>query len=365
VVETFLNIVFGIALALGVIIVSGYFWQWVYFRPTGQDETFYLRTEDGWKLAVHHYVPRDKSAGYPVILCHGLSSNRFSFDLPGCPSLAEYLRAQGRDVWVPELRGSGLSDGPGLFFSDVPYSWDFDDHLRGDVPVILNLVLSRTSASKAHWIGHSMGGLLILAYLAKQDGARVASAVTIGSPVGFSHVRNGSFDFLLKLKWLIAKFPIFPLPFVGRLVTPLSRWLSKYLLGAFYGPNIQPAAARKVVALAAELVTSNKIWLTFGRFVESGRFTDPGGRLYLENLPDSEVPILFAGGSKDMMAPEQAVLAACALDRDHSGKRECLVFGKATGCVENYGHMDLLVGERVEQEVFPVILKAMQEHDNE
>jgi len=33
----------------------------------------------------------------------------------------------------------------------------------------------------------------------------------MGSPVGFSHVRNGNFNFLLKLKWLIAKFPIFPL----------------------------------------------------------------------------------------------------------------------------------------------------------
>jgi pimeloyl-ACP methyl ester carboxylesterase len=364
VVETLLNFLFGTALALVAIVASGYFWQWFYIRPTGQDETLYLTTKDGWKLAVHHYVPHDGSVGSPVILCHGLSSNRFSFDLPGCPSLAEYLRALGRDVWVPELRGSGMGDVPGLFFSDVPYSWDFDDHLRNDVPAIIDLVLERSAATKAHWIGHSMGGLLILAYLAGHDEPRVASAVTMGSPVGFSHVRNGNFNFLLKLKWLIAKFPIFPLPFVGRLVTPFARWLSKYLLGAFYAPNLTPQTARKVIALAAELVTSNKIWLTFGRFVETGRFADPAGRLYLTNLPNTQVPILFTGGTKDMMAPELAVLAACDPTADHSGKRECLIFGKASGCVEDYGHMDLLVGERVEQEVFPVILKALQEHDD-
>jgi polyhydroxyalkanoate synthase len=364
VVETLFNVIWGAALVLAVIVASGFFWQWVYLRPTGQDETYYFKTEDGWRLAVHHYVPQGTAVGNPVILCHGLSSNRFSFDLPGCPSLAEYLRAEGRDVWVAELRGSGMSDSPGLFVSEVPYSWDFDDHLQSDVPAILNLVRTRTGTPKVHWVGHSMGGLLILAYLAEHDGNQLASAVTVGSPVGFSYVRNGSFDFLLRIKWLIGKFPVFPLTFIGRFLTPIAPWISKYLLGAFYGRNMAPLTAKKVVALAAELVTSNRIWLTFGRFVETGRFADQSGRPYLENLPEATVPILFIGGSKDMMAPEKAVLAACDSTKNHSGKRECLIFGKASGCVEDYGHMDLLVGDRVEQEVFPVILKTLQKHDN-
>jgi len=138
----------------------------------------------------------------------------------------------------------------------------------------------------------------------------------------------------------------------------------KVLAGSVLRSQSEASNCRKVIALAAELVTSNKIWLTFGRFVETGRFADPAGRLYLTNLPNTKVPILFTGGTKDMMAPELAVLAACDPTADHSGKRECLIFGKASGCVEDYGHMDLLVGDRVEQEVFPVILKALQDHDD-
>ena len=75
--------------------------------------------------------------GFPVILCHGLDANRYLFDIQGAPSLADFLRRHGRDVWVAELRGSGMSDRPGIKHSDVPYSWGFEDHLRHDVPAII------------------------------------------------------------------------------------------------------------------------------------------------------------------------------------------------------------------------------------
>ncbi|HMK36091.1 MAG TPA: alpha/beta hydrolase [Desulfomonilaceae bacterium] len=363
-VESLLNIVFGAVFAAAFIIASGYVWQWVYMRPTGQDETLYFKTADGWRLAVHHYKAGENPDGYPVILCHGLSSNRFVFDLPGEASLARFLADRGRDVWVAELRGSGMSDGPGLFVSESPYSWDFDDHLTKDLPAILQFVLFRTGASKVHYIGHSMGGMLILAYLASQDDPPVASAVTVGSPANFAQARNPVFDFLLKVMPLIERLSVSPLPLIGRNLTPFAQWLSKYLLGAFFAANVRPVTARKIVALAAELVASNTLWLTFGRYLKTGLFADPRGNRYLENLAASKVPILVTGGSKDMMAPEASVRAACDFEAGNSGERNCVMFGRASGCVEDYGHMDLLVGLRVEQEVFPVILHALKRHDS-
>ena len=75
-----------------------------------------MNTTDGWRLAVHHYRPPNEASGTPVILCHGLSANRYVFDLPAGPSLAQFLRDHGRDVWVAELRGSGMSARPGLSY---------------------------------------------------------------------------------------------------------------------------------------------------------------------------------------------------------------------------------------------------------
>jgi len=45
------------------------------------------------------------------------------------------------------------------------------------------------------------------------------------------------------------------------------------------------------------------------------------------------------------------------------GERKRLILGKASGCVEEYGHVDLMVGLRAENEVFPVILQWLTDHD--
>jgi pimeloyl-ACP methyl ester carboxylesterase len=296
-----------------------------------------------------------------VILCHGLSSNRYSFDLPGGPSLAKFLKRQGWDVWVAELRGSGESDHPGVFRTDVPYAWHFEDHLREDVPAIITRVLELTGAPAVHWVGHSMGGLLVQAYLAANQNALIASAVTLGSPADFSRMDNKAFNVLLRLRWVARYHPIFPLPFLGRSVTPFAHRLHDFFHGIFYAPNVYPQTISKFLALAAQLVTSGTLWLDFGRFVETGVFGPGDGTTYIEKLPASKVPLLIMGGSKDGLAPEAAVKAADAMTGD-SAERQCIILGKGSGCREDYGHVDLLVGKRVESEVFPLIHQWVENH---
>jgi pimeloyl-ACP methyl ester carboxylesterase len=362
-IEAVLNIVFGVFAFLGVLIGAAFFWQWFYATPTQQDETLIIRCRDGWRLAIHRYRPQGLTTGLPVILCHGLSSNRYVFDLPGASSLACFLRAQGRDVWVPELRGSGMSDSPGLRASDVPYSWNFDDHLVLDVPTIIDCVLERTGAAATHWIGHSMGGMLILAYLAESPVRPIASAVAVGSPVDISKVTSTSISLLRKLKWLIKRVPIFPMPFLGKAVAPIANWIPNVLIGLFYGPNLRPGTARRVLALAAQIVTSTSLWLEFGRFLDNGVFAPVHGKPYVDGLKNSAVPRFLVGGSKDVMAPPEAVCPSYGPTADPHYAR-CLIFGKATGSVEHYGHLDLLVGTHAEAEVFPTLAQWMTEHDS-
>ncbi len=360
--EVFLNVVF--VFMAGAVCLAGVaqFWQWFYATPTDQDETVYIRTADGWRLALHRYGAQEDSKGLPVILCHGLSSNRYAFDMPTAPSLARFLRARGRNVWVAELRGSGMSQGPGLRSSDSPYSWGFEDHLQEDVPAIIRYVLDRTGARAVHWVGHSMGGMLILAHLARHPKSSLASVVTLGSPVAFSKVRNKAFDRLLAMTPLVRHFPVFPLPFFGRVISPLAHVMPHALLGLFYRPNITPEAARRVLALASQVVTSTRLWLDFGRFLSTGAFADKDGRPYLQGIEKAEVPILLGSGAKDVMAPPEAVIAALDVLRDDR-ERSCVVFGKVSGCAEDYGHMDLLVGARSEREIFPSVLRWVADHD--
>jgi pimeloyl-ACP methyl ester carboxylesterase len=358
---TLMTLVFNIVLIILVIVGSGYFWQWFYSKPTTQRQTYYFDAKDGWRLAVHHYGTPERH-GLPVILCHGLSSNRFFFELPEAPSLAKYLTDQGRDVWVAELRGSGMSDAPGLLKSDVTYAWDFDDHLDKDIEPIINKALEETGAGAVHWVGHSMGGILISAHLAANPNAPVASAVTVGSPVDFSKMNKKAAAPLLENKWLIDWAPFFPVTFFVRFLTPIIHLLPENLLTVIHTPNIAPKVARKAVALAAQLVTSNRIWLQFGRFIETEKFARPDGTPYLDKISLCEKPILVLAGSKDNMAPPLAVTGLCEA-QDRPPNAQCRIIGKESGCVEDYGHLDLLVGLRSETEVYPMILDWLERHD--
>ena len=358
--STILTIIFIVILVKAAIIGSAYFWHYYYRSPTAQDETFYFRTEDGRRLAIHRYRAACAPSGNPVILCHGLGSNRYIFDLPGAPSLAKFLRQRGRDVWVAELRGSGMSDRPGLFRSDVPYSWGFEDHLRKDVPAIISLVLRISGATSVQWVGHSMGGLLALAYMASAEDSPIASAVTIGSPVDFSKIRGRNFRILLKLDWIVRYCPVFPPPFIAGFLTPVARYPAHHLIGLFQSRNINPETASRVLALAAQLITSSQLWLDFGRFLETGVFGPSPGTKYLEKMPTA--PILTMGGTKDGLAPMESVMAASEIPSD-SQDRELVILGRDYGCAEDYGHADLLVGKRVELEVFPRILHWLDSHD--
>lgn len=361
--DTALNILFTLVIVAAALAGCANFWQWFYAAPTGQDETVFFRTEDGWRLAFHHYRPAGEIKGLPVILCHGLSANRYVFDLPDAPSLARFLRGRGRDVWAVELRGSGMSDCPGLRASDVPYSWHFEDHLLRDVPAAIRCVLERTGASAVHWVGHSMGGMLILAHLASHPQSPIASAVAVGSPIDFAQMGSPLVVGLLKIKKLVAFLTIFPVPFLGKTFAPLAYQLPGVLLGLFHKSNLQPAVARRILALASQIVSPSTLWLDFGRFVENRQFGLSCERSYLEGLDASTVPILVTAGSKDLIAPPAAVLPSDEFT-ENGERRACVTFGRGFACGEDYGHLDLLVGTRVEAEVYPRILAWITEHES-
>jgi len=360
--ETLLTGLFTAAGIVLFIILNGYLWEILYSYQTEQDCTSYLFTPDGCKLAVHRYRPAEPASGDPVILCHGLDSNRFIFDVKPGPSLARYLAANGRDVWVAELRGSGMSDKPGLFITEVPRHWTFEQHLRFDVPAIIDHVLRETGRSRVHWIGHSMGGMLIQAHLAMHSDVPMTSAITIGSPAGFVSTRMKALRVMAGLRNLLRLSPVAPMPFNGRLILPIAHKLPRFLLGLFHQPNISPSVVRKMVAVGSELITSSRLWIDFGRFVATGIYAPENGRPYLENLEKSPVPLFVLGGSEDLMAPPESIRAALG-NGTSRGERVFHIFGKDSGCMEDYGHIDLVVGERVVEEVFPVILKWLLEKD--
>ena len=54
-------------------------------------------------------LPGREQRGAPVILVHGSFSNRRFWYSPKAIGLGPYLARAGFDVWIPEMRGHGLS----------------------------------------------------------------------------------------------------------------------------------------------------------------------------------------------------------------------------------------------------------------
>ncbi|MBX5482067.1 MAG: alpha/beta fold hydrolase [Myxococcaceae bacterium] len=168
--------------------------------------TFRAKTDDGWELGLVQYLPEGTPTGRPVLLCHGISANGRHMDLDEAHSLARYLAAHGREAWTMSIRGTGASDRAdpakgrrqNFTFDDV---WRHDTRtaiafVRGhaETPRLLRrlqhdgVALSAEQRAIADeefvaidYIGHSMGGMLVYAYLA-EGGEGLHAVVTLGSP---------------------------------------------------------------------------------------------------------------------------------------------------------------------------------------
>ena len=70
-------------------------------------EVHRVPTADGAEIVLEHHAT---AGGPPVVLCHGISSNHFFWDLEPGRSLALYLQERGYDVWNMDLRGHGSAE---------------------------------------------------------------------------------------------------------------------------------------------------------------------------------------------------------------------------------------------------------------
>jgi len=326
-------------------------------RPV-QPRTYFVRTNDGWRLAVHRYEPAASSHRTPVILCHGMSSNRWDMDGPGEVSLARYLWASGYDVWVAELRGAGRSMRPRLW-NGKRYNWTFEDYVYHDVPAVLRLVLRHSAAQRVHWVGHSMGGMIGYAVLMTPLQTKIASAVTLGSPT-MSRVGHPLLDLGVPYRWLLRYLPDrVPLGILARLAAPLAGPLMQVFekpireLGWQRG-NIDVPLLRSLMLLAVDDLPASLL-REFARWYELRAMTDRYGLFdFTEHLDRITTPMLIIAGNHDRLTPVEDL--RFVFERIRSEEKEFRVIGRTTGARNDYSHVDLILGLHARDDVYPVIL---------
>jgi len=343
---------------------------------------YYTQTGDGYTLCLRRYEPKTLDANKnPVILCHGLGYNLLFWDLADKVSLPAYLARNGYDVWSLSLRGAAPSSQPlasslrklGRFNleqevlktlqkrgADVKMvDWSVDDHIRHDVPAALRFVREQTGYEKIHWIGHSMGGMIMFAYLGQggvEAAASVKSFVAVAVPMAVFHPLSEPFRFLLDAQ---------PALGVGSKIVGSSAPATAGLIFGdmnteidklFYnGKNVGEDVIRSLFRLAQEEISPGQLnqlleMVRNERFCSLDKTTD-----YTAALPAVVTPTYFMVGTVDNMATVGAV--QYAYREVASENKRFGLFGRVNGHKNDYGHDDIVIGQNALKEVYPTIFE--------
>lgn len=319
------------------------------------NENHIVETDDGRLIALYRFIPVARRYSTPVLLCHGLGANHFSWD-PGrrVPSFANHLKNAGFEVWTMDLRGIGLparlEKRRGVI---KPANWTFDDYVKHDVTAAVSYVSGQHNGQKLNWVGHSMGGMVMYAYLQIMNDSRIISATAIASPADFKHY-----------KWLKPLAP--KLASLAKKIT-LIKWSKAALLFAPFGYLIPVARAgtpRQAYAwFGANGVgdVSSGVLCQFLDWIANERFCSADGNYsYRDNFDKIKTPFLTVEGGGDWIAPPPDV--KYGIDRMSSADKKYAYFARKTGASYNYDHMSILLGKTAVNESWREILDWLIKH---
>lgn len=152
-------------------------------------------TEDGWRLVITRYRPRSQPYpqplfGVPLMLVHGYTQNRRTWN---SGEFVKNMLYFGTDLFLVELRGHGKSSAEvqrrrarrekTSLPPDLDFGWDLDSYLLYDLPAVVAKVREVTGRERVFYCGHSLGGILGVAYATLFDD--LMGLATIGSPSDF------------------------------------------------------------------------------------------------------------------------------------------------------------------------------------
>lgn len=322
------------------------------------DKQVYASTKDGWSIAMHWHEPDSpKKSGYPVILSHGIATNKYSLDLCRPLSLAYFLKQEGYSVFVLSLRGAGNSYHNSRCRT-VDFS--FDDIVEYDVPAVIQKAREVTGAPKVHWVGHSMGAMIAQAFLGRRLSGHedIASFVSLGGLGRLDHVRHQWWSAFSRYPRLSSFFSLrlgarLAAPFIGQVYTPLHKTV-------YNRENLHKKTVKYLLRNAVEDIAEG-LSLQFSHWIHSGEEkTSDASFDYRKALENIHLPALFIAGLDDKIAAPECV--RFAWEKSSSPKKRFVLLSKENNFSRDYCHMGLLVGKEAPREVFPLVSGWLEQY---
>ncbi|TGK18477.1 alpha/beta hydrolase [Leptospira stimsonii] len=316
------------------------------------DEVHFAKTKDGWNLALHRHIPPQPNRQLaPVLVVHGIATNKYVVDLDKRHSLPYYLKLRGYEVFAVSLRGCGRS------YHESPTRYEdftFDDIVKYDVPAMIDKVKKITGAERISYVGHSMGAMILYSHFCisePKDTKDIGAFVSLGGPGNLNHIG-------ITLIGLLSRFPrarkMLDLKFGASILAPLAGELYTPIDEILYNPKVTSSrTVKKIMKNAIENI-SDGVTEQFMRWIETKEMHSLNGFYdYVRLQKKINVPSLFIAGEKDVIATPESVRSV--FENAGTKKKEFRVISKANGSSEDYGHACLVMGDRADDDVFQYV----------
>ncbi|OLL28879.1 glucose-methanol-choline oxidoreductase [Burkholderia sp. SRS-W-2-2016] len=339
----------------------------------------FFTTPDGTTLKLTRY--HDAASGKPtkpVLLIHGsgVSSRIFSTDLIAT-NLVEYLCASDYDVWLVDLRVS-------IELPSVLVPTDVDKVAREDIPAAVAKIRDLTGAPQIQVLGHCMGGLaLSMSLLYGLAGVRSAVISQVAAhpvPGKLQRVKAGLHipDLMQHLRvrdltaytqhdsWPANLFDealrLYPLDHDEGCGSPICH-RATFLYGLLYEHE---QLNETLHANLQELfgIHDMAVFQHLAAMVRAGHVVDArGDNVYLagangmKGLEGMRLPIGFIHGERnETYLPESTELTFDML-RNRFPEQPY-----ERHLIPGYGHIDCIFGKNAAVDVYPVIVRYLDEH---
>jgi alpha-beta hydrolase superfamily lysophospholipase len=331
-------------------------------RPDGLvrgawDDLHVLGAADGCKITIYDYAPRSHRRRHPVLLVHGVGCDAHVWDLlPVGLSFADHLRTLGFHVFTVDLRGRTRSDRPDTGLRD----WTLDEYVGEDLPCAVRRIRAMTGAERVHLVGHGIGGVVCLLFQMRGGGDAIRSVVTLGSALRYPSL-DARVAYLAKLFRVLLVSPSVPIGRFYRSLARISHLAMPWNALLYNCDNVRPADAAGFARTAVHDVARGEARQLL-RMLDEGRLTSVDGDYnYTDGAPLVTAPLLALGGDRDLYCSHEALRWTVA--KVGSTDKELRVFGRIHGDRSHYGHLDLVWGVHAPHDVWPVVDRWLEDHD--
>ncbi|KAG8387059.1 hypothetical protein BUALT_Bualt03G0213900 [Buddleja alternifolia] len=289
---------------------------------------------------------------------------------PPDQSLAFLLADNGFDVWLVSSRGTKYSRGHTSLSPDDAAFWDWswDELVAYDLPATFQYVYDQTGR-KIHYVGHSMGTLIVLAAVSKGQLLDKLRSAALLCPIAYVGdmtspiARNGAENLLAETLYWLNIHEFSP---GGEAVTKLLLHICKQkgidctnLLTSFTGQNCCLNSSIISVFLQHEpQSTSTKNMIHFAQMIREGTINmydygdeNENNKHYGQATPPSydmtniptDVPLFLAYGGADALSVSQDVKLLLDSLHDHEGDKLVVEYR------EDYAHADYVMSVNAKQ----------------